>query len=153
MSEKEKPKSKLRIADETVDGEIVESRAVKAYQLKRAGYSLSEICEELKYNTPGEVTQAINAQVKYEASYLTDSQRESILGMEMARLDELYKAFYPSAMYGDPKAGDMCLKISDRRMKWAGMDMPDMSAGQAQILVIGGEQQNYLDKLKELSGG
>lgn len=149
----EKPKKSLRLADEAIDGELVKTRAMEAYEKKIAGWSLSEIAEDMGFSSVNDVSQAISRQVTHEVQFLEESDRETILGLELARLDALWKALYPSATYGDPRAVLACLQISDRRMKWSGTDMPDMAKGQHTVLVVGGDESNYLEKLKGMADG
>lgn len=152
MSDEKQGKS-LRLADEAIDGEVVKSRAMEAYEKKIAGWSLSEIAEDMGFSSPNEVSGAISRCVTHEVQFLEESDRQTILGLELARLDALWKALYPSAQYGDPRAVLACLQISDRRMKWSGTDMPDMAKGQHTVLVVGGDESNYLEKLKGMANG
>lgn len=153
MSEKAKPKSKrLRVADEAVDGEIVLTRAEEAYQKKLAGWSLAEIAEDMGYSSAHVVARAITERLEFEASFLENSERKTIIALELARLDMQTKALWESAMYGDIRANLALLAISEKRMKWSGADLIDAAAGQQTVLVVGGDETAYLDKLKSMSG-
>jgi len=133
-----------------LEGEIVLSRAEQAYQMRLKGMSPSEISERLDYSDGAAVTRAINERFKIEASYLSTEERESMMAMEIARLDALQAAVWDSAMYGEAKAVDTALKIIQTRVKVTGLDQVDTSTGQNTVLVIGGQQADYVQRLKEL---
>lgn len=146
----EESKTPLRLADATVDGEVVLSRAEEAYQRKLSGASLTEIRDEMGFPNERDVSECIKGRMKYEAQFLEEDQRETILQLELARLDKQYQALWPSAMYGDIRANLALLAISDRRMKWSGMDVPDAMKGQHTVLVVGGDESTYLERLKSM---
>ena len=126
------------------------SRAEQAYQMRLKGMSPSEISAHLQYSDGTAVTRAINERFKIEASQLTSEERESMIAMEMARLDALQAAVWDSAMYGEAKAVDTALKIIQTRVKVAGLDQIDTSTGKNTVLVIGGQQADYVESLKQL---
>ena len=152
MSEKDKKKSQLRVADEAIDGKIVQTKVAEIYQRKLSGQQHDEIAEEMGIPL-GEVNEVLKRRLGFEAQFLEDNERATILALELARLDKLYQAQWAAAMYGDIRAAQTCLQISDRRMKWSGMDIPDMGSGQHTVLVVGGDEQSYLDKLKGMADG
>jgi hypothetical protein len=121
--------------------------------MRLAGKTPTEIADELGYASGNEVRQAINAQMKSEATFLSEQGRNGILQMELDRLDRLQSVAWPSAMTGDPKSIEAVLKIMDRRIKITGIDAIDTAAQQHTVLVIGGQEQDYVKKLKELAEG
>lgn len=140
-------------ASQVIHGEVVKTKAAAAYELKLEGKSLSEISDELGYASGYEVSQAIYTHMRREANYLSIQDRNSILQMELDRLDRLQAKVWPSAMTGDPKSVEAALKVIDRRIKIAGLDAADAAEQQHQILIVGGEEKSYIEKLKELAGG
>lgn len=136
---------------EMTEGTIVRSRAEAAIELRQAGKSNAEIAKLLGFNQPSDVQKAINKQMEREAAHLTTEDRESILSLMLGRLDKMHEALWPSALYGDPKAVDAVLKIMDRYMKWTGVDQPDSSTGQNNVLVIAGDTDRYVERLKQLA--
>ena len=138
-------------ASEVIYGEIVLTRAQEAYEMKLSGRTPREIADELGYESPMAVVNAIRSQMKSEASFLTDTDRQSLLQMEMDRLDRLLAKVWPSAMTGDPKSVEAALKITDRRIKITGLDAVDTTTQAHTVLVIGGQEQDYISKLKELA--
>lgn len=153
MSEKEKKSGNLRLADEAIDGKVVKNRAQEAYEKKIAGWSLAEIAEDMGYASGTEVSRAIAERVGFEAQFLEENDRKTIIAMELARLDLQTRALWESAMYGDIRANLALLQISDRRMRWTGADLVDANAGQSMVLVVGGDEASYLDKLKGMADG
>lgn len=153
MSEKEKKSGTLRLADEAIDGEVVKSRAQEAYERKLEGESLAEIAEEMGYANGTVVSNLISERLKFEAQFVEESEQRTVRSLELARLDRQRKALWQSAMYGDIRANLALLQIADRYMKWSGADIPDVTSGQHTVLVVGGDEQNYLEKLKGMADG
>lgn len=127
------------------------SRAEQAYEMKLEGMPLREIADALGYASAHEVTTAIAAQMKIDAKFLTETGRTGILQMEMDRLDRLQAKVWPAAMMGDPRSVEAVLKVMDRRIKITGIDAIDTSTQQHTVLVVGGNEQDYIAKLKELT--
>lgn len=119
--------------------------------MKLGGTPLREIADQLGYASAHEVTTAIAAQMKVDAKFLTETGRTGILQMELDRLDRLQAKLWPAAMMGDPKSVDAVLHVMDRRIKITGIDAVDTSTQQHTVLVIGGNEADYITKLKELT--
>ena len=134
-----------------VYGEIVQSKVEAAYEMRLAGLSHSNIAEKLGYGSRMEVARAIQERMKSDATRLTIEDRESILTMELDRLDRLRSRHWEAAMMGDLRSGEMLLKISDRVMKLTGIDAIDTATQSKAVLVIGGLEKDYVQALKELS--
>lgn len=140
--------------DETIYfPEVVNSRAEEAYELKLSGKSLREIAIELGFDSTADVAKLISNQLKLEAKHLTSVERGGLLQMELDRLDRLQEKCWPAAMMGDPKSVEAVLKIMDRRIRVAGLDAVDTATQQHTILVVGGQEDDYVRKLKELTDG
>jgi len=138
--------------EQAIEGALVSSRAEEAYRQKLSGSSLSEIADDLGYRSTTEVVHAINSLMKQGAVFITEAGRAGFLQMELDRLDILQTKAWPSAMTGDPRSIEAVLKIMDRRIKITGLDSVDTATQQNTVLVIGGQEQDYLQKLKELAG-
>ena len=135
---------------EALDGVIVQHKADQAYDLKLAGASLAEIADELGYSSPAEVSTAIRKRFEWEAREITSLERESALALELLRLDKLQKGLWQSAVYGDPKSVSEVLKIMTLRGKYLGFDQPDADTHQTTVLIVGGDEESYVEKLKQL---
>lgn len=136
-----------------VDGAIVAHRADQAYDMLMSGMSHSEVAAALDYNSSTELGRAVRERMGQEARNITSLERESILAMEMARLDRLQRAHWESALYGDIKSTEIVLKIMALRIKITGIDQPDAQQGQHTVLIVSGDEQSYIEKLKGLADG
>lgn len=132
-------------------GALVSSRAEEAYEMKLSGKPLRQIADELGFASTQDVTQAITHQMKMDAAFITETGRAGILKMELDRLDRLQEKCWPAAMMGDPKSVEAVLKVMDRRIRITGLDGADTQTQQHTILVVGGQEQDYIAKLKQLT--
>jgi orotate phosphoribosyltransferase-like protein len=121
-----------------------------AYTMKRRGMSLADIADEL-HVSPSTVTNMISKRYAELASEQTLEEKQDILAMENDRLDFYLSKLWPSIEYGDIKAITAALAIHDRKMKANQLDKPDAQTQQATILVVGGQEDDYIARLKQLS--
>lgn len=126
-------------------------RAGKVYELRLAGKSPSEIAELLGLPRVEDVHHLLELRIKDDSAYLTGQDRDTILGMEMLRLDHLQAAVWPAAMMGDPKSVDSALKIIQTRAKLSGLDMTDPVVNKNLVLVMGDSEDDYIRALKATS--
>jgi hypothetical protein len=77
-----------------------------------------QIAKEIGYASPSGASDAY-----YRASYrVVQEDVEQIRQLENDRLDFLFNAVWDSALEGDHKAVDSCLRIMTRRAKLLGLD-------------------------------
>ena len=129
---------------------VVSTRAEAAYEMRLSGKTHQEIADHLGYASGVEVAHAIAGLLQQDAARMSQEEVKSRLQMENDRLDRLLSKVWPSAMTGDPKSVEAALKITDRRIKINHLDAIDTSAQQHTVLVIGGQEADYVNKLKEL---
>ena len=122
--------------------------AEKAYQMRIGGMQPSEIAEKLGYVHPDEIIRMIDERYSYDASYLNNLERKQILFLEMTRLDALQGALWPSAMMGDPKSVDSCVRIIQARAKICGLEQVDPVVQKNLVLVMGDKEEDYIAALK-----
>jgi hypothetical protein len=122
--------------------------ANKAYQLRIGGMSPTEIGKELGIGGSDEVIRMIMERYAYDASYLSSLDRQSMLFLEITRLDALQSAVWPSAMMGDPKSVDSAVKIISARAKIAGLEQVDPIVQKNLVLVMGEREEDYIAALK-----
>jgi len=72
----------------------------------------------------------------------------NILAMENDRLEYYLRQLWPSIEYGDAKSIALALNIHDRKMKANYLDRPDSSTQTSTILVVGGQEDSYIESLK-----
>jgi hypothetical protein len=130
--------------------ELVDQVAT-AYHLKLAGLPLAEIAEKTGFPSANAVASAIKRRILAEARG-DGSDRESVRQLELARLDYVQSRIWPQVDHGDLKAVETFLKISALRARYEGFEQVDASANQNTVLIIGGKEEEYVNKLKELAG-
>jgi hypothetical protein len=99
----------------------VAARRAKAIQLNLAGVDYERIAEQLGYKSVQHVSVDIHRALE---NHLKE-QRLALdlhVQLELDRLERLQAAFWGAALQGDPKAGDMVMKIMARRAKMMGTD-------------------------------
>ena len=129
----------------------VRTKPELAYEMRLAGKSPHDIAAELGYENPTSVHRAIQERFKQEAEQVSTDDRQTILDLENARLDALLNAAWGSAMYGDLGAMKFCLDVVKERVKTNQLNAVDTQAGQQTILVIGGSEDSYVEKLKQMA--
>lgn len=135
------------------NGEIEVHRADQAYSLRKGGKSLSDIAVLQGYSSADAVGTAIRERYSQLARQITSLERQSILAMELERLDDLQDAHWESAQYGDIKSGEFVLKVMAHRMKLLKLDQPDADTSQQTVLIVGKAESSYVEQLKEIAGG
>jgi hypothetical protein len=118
------------------------------YHLKLGGMDFVEIAQRYQITTDV-------AMQKYR-SYLVEAaktfggdQRDMVVQTELARLDSLQQTYWHSALQGERADGEFVLKVMAHRMKLLGLDQLQADTKQqiAQVLVVGGSQQEFIDAL------
>ena len=98
------------------------SRRLRAFELRRNGATFRDIGEDLNISTQaafGLVQRELQKLVK-----LVDEGAETLLRMELERLDALNLAVWAKAISGDLPAIDRALRIMERRARLLGLDAP-----------------------------
>ncbi len=95
-----------------------EANEVNALELRLTGETYRQIAVTLGYAGPAGAYKAVQAALKKYGREMA----EDVRALELARLDELLGAQWPGAMDGDVQAGNLVLKIMDRRAKFLGLD-------------------------------
>jgi hypothetical protein len=101
--------------------------------------------------TPSEINRLLSELYGYEAGFLTDNERKTALATEVARLDKLQTAVWPSAMMGDPKSVDSAVRIIMARAKITGLEQADPVVNKNLVLVMGEKEEEYIKSLKDAS--
>lgn len=138
-------------SQEPLEGTLVRSKHWHAYQLKMAGLSLPEIADRLGYHSTSAVAKGIKDEIISAAKDIPEEDRDTILALEVDRLNFAQARIWPQVEYGDPKAIDILLKIINLRARLRGLDLVDPTAGTHTVLVIGGQEQEYIAKLKQIA--
>lgn len=128
-------------------------RVRQAYAMKLAGKHLVDIADELGFASASDVSAAIRHRFRLEVRDITSEGRESLTQLELDRLDALQEGLWLSATLGDLRSVQLVLNIITLRAKLLKLDLPDATTGQQTVLIIGGQEQEYIEKLKELTDG
>ena len=132
---------------ESYETSPVLTRGEMAYLMKMKGLSLSDIAAELHIGV-STVNELITNRFRVEAENMTSEDRIAVLAMERDRLNFYLAKLWPSIEYGDVKAISLALGVHDRIMKAHYFDRPDSDTQAQQILVVGGEEEDYIAALK-----
>lgn len=92
----------------------------KALELRKAGASYDQIADQLKLGNRSVAFQLVKAGIKA----IVKEPAESVLHLELARLDAMLLGCWTKAKLGDPQAIDRVLRIQDRRASYLGLDAP-----------------------------
>ena len=122
-------------------------RAREAFDLKLEGHSTSGIADILGVKVQV-VVDLLAELYGFEAAYLTDQERKTALATEVARLDKLQTAVWPSAMMGDPKSVDSAVRIILARSKITGLEQADPVVQKNLVLVMGEKEEDYIAALR-----
>lgn len=105
---------------------IAAEKRIKCMKLRKEGFTFEEIAKKVGFRERGAAYKAWQLGMSY-------AQREpanEALDLELQRLDELHKAFYPLAVKKkDPQAADKVVKFMERRAKLLGLDKPQKTIG------------------------
>jgi hypothetical protein len=112
------------------------------------GHSPSDIAKILSISAK-DVRSLLDELYGFEAGYITDVERRTALATEVARLDKLQTAVWPSAMMGDPKSVDSAVKIIMARAKITGLEQADPVVNKNLVLVMGEKEEDYIKSLKQ----
>jgi hypothetical protein len=126
-------------------------KAKQAYELLIGGKSHSEVAEILEIQHVDDVWRMLTERFKYDAAFLTDQERKSVLAMELLRLNALQAAVWPAAMLGDPKSVDSAVRIIATRAKITGLEQVDPVVNKNLVLIVGEQEQDYIAALQAAS--
>ena len=100
---------------------IINERRAKAVQLRLAGVDYDRISQQLGYKSRQQAREDVHRAYMQSTKEVRESVEE-LRNQDLDRLARLQAAFWGAAIQGDPKAGEMVLKILARRAKMLGMD-------------------------------
>lgn len=131
---------------------VIQDPELEAYKLRLAGKSAAEIASAgLGFTSAHQVTKAIASRLDREARSLSSDDRDALLQLELDRLDALQAALWFDAMSGDTRAVDSVHKIILTRLKVLQLDVPDASAMTRTVLVVRGNEDEYIEALKQVT--
>lgn len=108
------------------------ARALQALELRKAGATYEAIARQCGYASGSGAYRAVQRELHRMMQEPADDVRQ----LELARLDDLYRAMVPKALKGDTWSVDRCLKIMERRAALLNLDIAPESGNGAQLLVV-----------------
>lgn len=107
-------------------------RTQRALELRIAGLNFRDIVNQLKLEfgdriPPGYSENMCSKDLQFALNNIKAEIRESaenMIELELQRLDQMMLIFMDKALTGDVKAGNMVLRIMERRSRYLGMDKP-----------------------------
>lgn len=136
--------------EESYESSVPMSRAEYVYNLTLRGVPASEIAAELGVDLT-HVYAIIEHAFRAEASAISPENKQGLIALEVGRLNKIQRASWDAMEMGDSKAADIILKCIALRMKIQKLDLPDAAINQNTVLVIAGQTQDYIERLKELT--
>ena len=101
---------------------VAAERRIQALDLRKAGATYQQIGRQLGYSE-----QRAHQIVTSELQRLNTERSEAateVRRLELERLDAMLLGAWPRGKSGDPKMGQFCLAIMDRRARLLGLDAP-----------------------------
>lgn len=96
-------------------------REAKCLELRSAGYTFSQIGEHLGMTAPA----AYNAYRRALERLPGVQNREELRQLEAARIDALFRSWWPKALAGEQRAFNNVMRLMERRAKLLGLDGPE----------------------------
>ncbi len=125
--------------------------AITVWQLRQRGLTNSEIAAELAIPVSS-VSTIIHEQLSMAVGEMQNASRAQLLALELARLDQMQAANWDTALAGDTRAGELCLKVMDRRSKLLGFDQTQTDeTASVQTVVVAGTSENYIEALRSIA--
>jgi len=122
--------------------EAVQERAIKALELRIAGATYRQIGQEL-----GVSHVVVFENVEWALAERAEQRRaaaDSLVQLELERLEKMTLALWPAVKRGDEKAINTMVRVMDRRARLLGMDAPAKTD-----ITSGGESVSFTIKVKD----
>lgn len=131
----------------SVDSMIAE----RALKLRVKGLSISEISKKLDISQ-ADISSSIKNTLKIASDEIAAQSRESILALELLRLDQLQSGLWDEAISGNRANTETLLRVMDSRSKLMSLSA-DTTTNTSHTVVVSGDSRAYIDSLKAADGG
>lgn len=121
-------------------------RQAEAMELRKAGATYAMIAEQLGYSDGHSAAQSIRSALQKAIREPAEELRE----MELERLDHIMLVLWPKVNAGDMAAIDRAMRVQLRIAELAGYDRAIAKIEQSNVIIIGGDSDDYIDNLKAL---
>lgn len=99
---------------------MAQEKKRRALEMRKVGATYEEIQRALGYKSVCSAWKAVQSALRS----MIKEPAEEVRKLELARLDRMFRAYWPKVIQGDIQAGNLVLKIADRRARLLGLDMP-----------------------------
>lgn len=127
----------------------VEGRPEQAARLRVMGLNYQQIADQVGYASRAAAFNAVKSVMDGAPEVLAD--RDTLIRMECARLDEIQRAAWSGAMVADPDCARIVLSVMQRRAKMLGLDAPTRTE-QKVTTELDAEIEELLRGLGQLQG-
>lgn len=125
-------------------------KAWYAWQMKIAGVSSEVIAERLGYKNAHTVDSTIT---RYRTEQVGKLSVQTLIDIEVDRLDLLALTFWRKAQTGDEKAASVVLACGKQKASLLGIEKKPEGSGGTQItqnaIFIGGTEQDFIKQLQQ----
>jgi hypothetical protein len=118
-----------------------------------AGHSLAEIADQLGYASPQAVNSAIVGETRMLVTMASAAERGDLLQLQNDRYAYLLSKVWPQVEFGDLAAVNAARGLLGDITKLNQLDALDSASHTTQVLVVGGVENEYIEKLKKLAEG
>jgi hypothetical protein len=118
-------------------------RDQQIFQLRLMGESVGNIARQFRL-APEQVVAIVSAQ----CTSISEQFRKHTLELELERLDDLERPYYPKAREGNHQSLAACLKIAELRADYLGIRAP-VRVDPVQLVAMAAPQKTSTDKIEE----
>lgn len=125
------------------------SNYARIRQMRLEGKTVPEIAAALELK-PSTVKQSLTNQIKAESAAMDPAELNSILMLEMERLDHMVQAHWFAMKGGDAESAKILLAVGRERREWLKWAKPEPTQDLGitnNILVVGGTEAEFLAQL------
>ena len=137
--------------DQLEDADEVE-RAHAAQQLLVSGHTWQEIAQMTGYSSAAAAKMSVRTMRQRAALALDADLRREMLDLEMDRLTEMLRAYWPTAMAGEVKHAEFVLKVIAQQAKMLGLEeLHTQTQQSSRTIIIAGDPANYANMLRQIA--
>lgn len=127
--------------------------AVRAHALRKSGMSWYDIGNELGL-AHTEARRMADEVIRAASDLVDEGMRQQLLALEVARLDDLQRAFWSDALGGDVDAARFVLQVIRERARLERLDADDSAAAPTvAAVVVPASTEEYAEALRMIAAG
>ena len=125
-------------------------QARQAYELRQQGLSWWEVAERIGISETMAMKRVDEA-ISMASQLVDEYTKQTMLVMEVSRLDALQYAYWGDAVEGDVRAAEFVLKVAAQRAKLLGLDNLQQAAQTVNTVIVQGTSSEYIEALRGAS--